>query len=485
MKKRFYIFLILCFALFISSCEKTNKLISELTIISVNDFHGALDETDGKYGMAKLASAIANETKKSEASVLISAGDMFQGTALSNYDYGRTVTTIMNEMQFDAMVLGNHEFDWGLDTILEYVDGQQDNGEANFPFLGCNIIEKDTKMRPDGVDAYQIINRGGLKIGIVGYMGEGNENSIAEAMVADYEFVNPISDIKKTISELRTKEGVDVVIVAGHEGNESNQILASLEGNERVDAIINAHTHSTYSGTITRSDGVKIPYVQAGSAGEKFGLIKLTIDQTTKQVTAGTAEVRYNLANSEDSTVKTIISQLKEETLPVFGRVIGVAQETVDRYGGADWAATALMRYANTDVAVINIGGIRSQAFPIQMNSSITVSTIYEIMPFDNVLKTVDLKGSDVRTLVSKSDFVMSANVYINRTTGQIYINNELLDNDKVYSVATIDYIFDKPTNPFLGGTNISNTGILFRDILIQTVEKDKTIIIPVRGKNE
>lgn len=171
--------------------------------------------------------------------------------------------------------------------------------------------------------------------------------------------------------------------------------------------------------------------------------------------------------------------------MPVFGRVIGNTNEYVDRYGAADWAATALKEYATTDIAVINIGGIRAQAFPIEQGTNITVSKIYEIMPFDNVLKTVDLKGSDVRILVNKSDFVMSSNVYQDRATGLIYINGEVLDNDKMYSVATIDYIFDKPENPFLGGENISNTGILFRDILIQTVEKDGTIIIPIRGKNE
>ncbi|MFR5892525.1 MAG: bifunctional metallophosphatase/5'-nucleotidase [Bacilli bacterium] len=283
MKKFFYLFIITCFLLLISSCETTNKLVSELTIISVNDFHGALDESDGKYGVARLANSISAETKNSEASILVSAGDMFQGTALSNYDHGKTVIDIMNKMKFDAMVIGNHEFDWGYEEIYKYVDGNDDNGEATFPFLGCNIIEKSTGQRPVGIDAYQIIKRGGLKIAIVGYMGEGNESDIAEAMIKDYEFANPISYIKSTISDLRINQGVDVVIVSGHEGNGSNQMLASLAGDERVDAIINAHTHSTYSGTITRSDGVKIPYVQAGSAGEKFGLMKLSIDQNTKK----------------------------------------------------------------------------------------------------------------------------------------------------------------------------------------------------------
>ena len=76
MRKFFYLCIITCFLLFVSSCETTNKLVSELTIISVNDFHGALDESDGKYGVARLASSISAEEKNAEASVLISAGEI-------------------------------------------------------------------------------------------------------------------------------------------------------------------------------------------------------------------------------------------------------------------------------------------------------------------------------------------------------------------------------------------------------------------------
>jgi len=152
-----------------------DEVVEELTILTTNDFHGAIAETGGQYGIARLAQNFKMVKDASKATVIVSAGDMFQGTALSNYNHGKTIIDIMNIMQFDAMTLGNHEFDWGYNQMYQYVDGNTNNGEAKFPFLGCNIIEKSTGTLPDGVKAYQIVERGGLKIAIIGYMGYGND----------------------------------------------------------------------------------------------------------------------------------------------------------------------------------------------------------------------------------------------------------------------------------------------------------------------
>ena len=401
---------------------------------------------------------------------------MFQGSALSNYDQGETTVKIMNEIGFDVMTLGNHEFDWGYEVIEDFSDGDKSNGEADFPFLGCNIVEKSTGKMPEGLNAYHIIKQDGLKVAIIGYMGEENEADIAEARIKDYEFVNPLPIIKELASKLRNDEEADVVIVVGHEGKELNNQLSRLEGDSKIDAIVNSHSHASYSGTLSRTDGVKIPYVQAGSAGEKYGVVNLNIDASTKEVTGGTAEVKYNTGNYSHKKVAQIVDALVEETAPVFARVLGVATSNVDRSAAAKWAATALNDYAGTDVGIINYGGIRAQAFPIKQGESITVSKIHEIMPFDNYLKTVKLKGSVIKGLLNKSDYIYSANVSKNSATGEVYINGELLDDNKLYSVSAIDYIFDKPENPFLSGEDIVNDGTLFRDILIQRVETDKTI---------
>lgn len=482
LKKILCLSFILIFGFILGSCDNTNnenndKVVEKLTLVTVNDFHGALDETDNKYGIARLAKNISNVVENSEAAVIISAGDMFQGTALSNYDHGKTTIDIMNKMKFDLMVLGNHEFDWGYSEMYKYIDGDQSNGEANFPFLGCNIFKKVSDTMPNGLKSYQIVERGGLKVGIIGYMGYGNESSISVSMIEDYYFANPLPIVAKLSKQLREEEKVDVVVVVGHEGDESNELFASLPSESRIDAIVNAHSHAGYNGTITRPDGVKIPYVQASSAGKYYGVVELSIDSKTKQVTGGTAATKIN-AGPKDSSIETIINNLKEETAPIFSRIIGVAHNDINRYGAADWAATALRDFANTDVGVINIGGIRSQAFPIEAGSNITVAKMYEIMPFDNILKTVDLKGSDLRILINDGTLVKSVNVSKNSATGYIYINGEILDDDKVYSVASIDYIFDNKYYPFYKGENQVNTGILFRDILIARVEKDETIDI-------
>lgn len=483
MKKIYKILSILTILLLLvafAGCNTTNnKPIEKLTIVTVNDFHGALEEDGSKFGAARLAAGIKNVVKNSEAAVVVSSGDMFQGTALSNYDHGKTVIDVMNEIGFDSMTLGNHEFDWGLGETLKYVDGNKDNGEAIFPMLGCNIIEKETGERPEGVNASHLIEKGDLKIGIVGWMDATAEADIANIMIDPYEFAPAMPYIKEAIKDLRVNQDADIVIVVGHQGNELNNELASLEGDEKVDAIVNGHSHASYYGTIKGNNGIEIPYIQAGSAGEKYGVMELTLNPNTKEVTGATSVYKQNVASAKDSKVQSIVNDLKELTAPVFGKVIGTATQTVERGAGTDWAATALWQYCQTDLAVINAGGIRAQAFPIYAGDSLLVSTVHTIMPFDNTVKTVDLKGEDVRTLIYL--FVSSANVV--REGDYIYINGELLDDSKTYSVASIDYIFDKPENPFLKGDNIVATGVLFRDVLIQRVELDKTIIIPERTK--
>lgn len=476
LKKLSCIIMLFVFGIVMAGCQttETNKVVEKLTILTINDFHGALEETNGEYGIARLANNFAEVTKNSEATVIISAGDMFQGTAISNYDHGKTFIDIMNEMKFDAMALGNHEFDWGLEVMQAYQDGDKSNGEANFPFLGCNIIEKSTGQLPKGVKEYQIIERGGLKIGIIGYIGYGIEADIAVKMVENYQFTYPTTAVANVAKKLRAEENVDVVIAVGHEGTGSNESIAALTGDSKVDAIINGHTHTRYSGTIKDKDGIDVPYIQTGSAGKYYGVIELSINKDTKKVEGGTAVTKSNKTGAKSKNIEKIVDNLVEKTAPVFKRVIGVATREVTRYDGASWAATALKDYANADIAFINIGGIRAQAFPIKQGEEITVSKIYEIAPFDNALKTVKLKGSDVKTLINL--FTTSLNVTKDAINDEIYIDGVKLEMDKEYLVATIDYLFDNKDYPFYKGTDQVTTGILFKDILVDRVEKDQTI---------
>lgn len=473
--KIFSLILLLMIVTFMSGCgDKENNSVSKLMIYTINDFHGNLESSDGIGGASKIAGFIKNSIEKNDdaSSIILSAGDMFQGTGISNYTKGLSVINVMNEIGFDAMTIGNHEFDWGLDTILDYRDSDQTNGEANFPFLGCNIIQKDTDSLPKNVNPYTIINQDGLKIGVIGYIGLGLESDIATQMVENYEFIEPVECIKNYASILRVDEDCDIVITLGHDGDSAtNRKISKLNGNARIDAIINGHTHATYVDEFRRDDGVKIQSIQSGTAGEYVGITTLSLNEDTKEVTSSTAFNQPITSRIEDDEkVSKMVSDIVNETAHIFQRQLCTAGVTFTQNMGCHWAANALQDYMQVDVSFINTGGIRRSAFPIEAGTIVTVANVFEIMPFDNTIKTVKLKGSVVKGLCKNGDLCYGDN--ITDDYGTYYINGIIIDDNAIYTVACVDYIFDQPKYPFLSGEDIYATGILFRDILIENLEE-------------
>lgn len=476
------LFVISCFVL--TSCnnggngnnENNEDGVAEKVIIyTVNDFHGAIEEENSKYGAARLAGFIKSnqETNKDAATIVVSGGDMFQGSAISNYTQGEVVVDIMNEIGFDAMTIGNHEFDWSLSTVLEYRDNDLNNGEATFPFLGANIVDKTTSSIPEYVEPYTIVEEKGLKIGIIGYIGLGLEDDIATQMVANYEFTSPVESVKKYSKELRSEHGCDIVITVGHDGdNLMNKQIASLPSESRVDAIVNGHTHATYTESYKRADGISIPAIQTGTAGQNCGVITLEVNKDTKNVKSGSC---FNMMLTgkveKDAAVDGIVNNIVKETEHVFKRVLCTAGSYIDRYKGSKWAVNTLPGKFNVECAFINSGGIRSAAFPINAGDKVDVSKVFEIMPFDNTIKTVYLKGSYIKALINNNNLVFSDNITGDSINGY-YINGKLINDDTLYSVAAVDYIFDSPSYPFYLGENSVATGILFRDVLIEDLEK-------------
>lgn len=483
-KKIISFIFIICLSFLFIGCDNSNNdnnnnnnnnqqpTSDVINIYAVSDFHGAIESTNGRYGIARMASYLkAKEKVDKEDAIILSAGDMFQGTAISNYNRGLDVIRMMNMMNFDAMSIGNHEFDWYLDTILKYRDGLSANGEANFPLLGCNIYQKSTGGIPQYVEPYTIIDTGELLVGVVGYLGYGQESDIQAGQVADYQFLHPVEVVKEYVKEMRTMHDVDIVIANGHDASDNvNQALANLTGDYQVDAIINGHSHVYKSGALTSSDNRKVPVVQAGANGEFVANISLTVDLISGKITeTSQSTTRMDDKISEDPAVLSYVEDLKSITDPLFNEVLGRAGVNIDRAKGALWAANSLRDYSDADFAAINLGGIRSTAFPISVGEGITISRIFKMMPFENCLKTVTLTGAEVKRLLAY-DLVYSNNV--NKTEKKI--NGEVIEDNKTYRVATIDYVYDNPSYPFLkfNGTDVDSTKILFRDILIDSLRE-------------
>lgn len=439
----------------------------DLTIYYLNDTHGAIEKSEDQLGLANIGNLILDEKAKNpETTLFIGGGDLLQGNILSNYYYGSSMIDMFNVMQMDAFVLGNHEFDWGLDQVLRYRDVNSSQVQANYPILGANILLKDTMERPALVDPYVIIEKGGLNIGIIGLIGQGLESSIATARVAPYVFDDPVKWASYYAKELRTEQDVDIVLTVIH-GNDymTNQEVASLNGDSKVDAIFNGHSHSRYTQTIQR-DGVDIPVIQSKANGEYLGKVTLSITQgivsSFKAVNLHPYESSSNTSDriekdnrllTEKSEIKLLIDEYKLVISDLLNDSIITSGEYYSESSLTQFMAEIIRKSVDADLGIHNYGGTRTS---LNKGQEITVATLYQIFPFDNRVKYVYLKGEDIIDYANSS-------VAINFRSGLSLSN---LNYQTYYKVATNDYIFDKVDYPFIYGEDPIDTGILIRDLL-------------------
>jgi 2',3'-cyclic-nucleotide 2'-phosphodiesterase (5'-nucleotidase family) len=316
------------------------------------------------------------------------------------------------------------------------------------------------------------VQKGKYKIGIIGAIGSELESSIATNRIAPYEFKDSLPYIKEYSKKLRTELGCTLVVLAMHDNTTSiNQTLADLKDEYQIDAVFNGHTHSTYAAETLGNDGIVMPYIQSGSSGSSIGKITLTYNKTTKKVEQCSSEnitVNKNLS-SNNSNIDKIVNEYNEKISVISEEVIGVAGSYIDRITGARWAVNVIRDYSGCQIGFINSGGIRQAGFPIEPNQNVTVGKIWEIMPFDNFVKTCTMTTQQVIRAYNLNDILHSDNVEVRN--GKLYYNGQECSDDQTFTAAAVDYIFDKTEYPFLQAQNPQTTGELFRDYLIQAVK--------------
>lgn len=442
------------------------------TIYSVNDFHGSV--LNDKGGLSVIGNYLITEKNKNpEQTIILSSGDMFQGSAISNMTQGAVVVEAMNEIGFVSMTIGNHEFDWGIDLIRNY-NNKTSEVKTNFPIICCNIFEKSTNSAVDWCEPYTIIEKSGIKIGIIGAIGSGLESSIATNMIAPYEFKDPLTYVKKYTKELRIEKNCEIVILSIHDNTTNiNQMYADLTGEYQLDAVFNGHTHSTYAGETMGSDGIMLPYIQSGSYGSSIGKITITYNKTLKQIKECGAEnisVSKSLS-SQNEKIEQIIDKYNQKISSISEEVIGTAGVLIDQIKAARWAVNVIRDYSGCQIGFINNGGIRSGAFPINKEQEITVGKMWEIMPFDNFVKTCEMTTSQVIEAYYSYDVLHSDNIEVKNN--KLYFDGKECQENETFTVAAVDYIFDKESFPFLKANNQDTTGDLFRDYLIQAMKDE------------
>jgi len=419
------------------------EILPYLNVYYLNDTHGAILPASDQIGLSSIASLT---TQEEDYTIVLSGGDMLQGTALSNYYKGSSMINLMNEMSFDAMALGNHEFDWGLETVTNYFNQDSEEYIANFPLLAVNAFYKGTETIPAGIEPYTVINKGSLNIGVIGAIGADLESSIATSMVEDYEFRNPLPYIEEYAKHLRNEEEVDMVLVVLHETSDAlNNQLAYLDGDAKIDGIFNAHRHQIMNTSINN-----VPVLQSGDNGELVGHIRYEFDETYDNYTYTISNLRKTDQNAFYTThpqTQALIDMYVAETEELFNEVLMISGANLSQTQLSEFIAGVMKNATNSDIGFQNGGGTRNS---IDQDETIDLSLLYQIWPFDNIIKTVYLTGNEIKDL-------MGYYIYSTDITS--------FDDDTLYKVATNDYVFDQPNNPFINGEDIVNTYLNMREV--------------------
>ena len=406
---------------------------NQLNLFYLNDTHGAVLNNGKEMGLANIANYIITkqETKKNQT-IFVTGGDILQGQLISNTNKGAVMIESFNEMKLDAFIIGNHEFDWGLDVILNYFNDSKQDVKANFPLLGANVIEKATGQRPKGIDSHVIIERNGLKVGIVGAIGDGQESSISYRRVEPYKFTDAFSAIEKTVNEIKNE--VDLILVGVHSSDEFlNNKIARLS---KVQTIFNAHSHSKYEGVING-----IPYLQSGSNGQNLGEVILDYEKDETGLYLLESQVN-NLSSDElllqkpNLAVEKIIDKYYKEIESLYTDVIITASEKMTRTKLANYIAKVMKTVTGSVAGFQNNGGTRNEIFSGQQ---LTAADIFQVFPFDNEIVYTEVPGSYLITLLNDSYFFIDSDI----SKFDINLN-------EYYRVATNDYVFYSSYNEFL-----------------------------------
>lgn len=447
-----------------NSASFEENTVKTVTFLAMNDTHGHLENESNAY-IAKSGAYIKQQKAERDA-VVIAVGDMFQGTAISNLTKGRAMVESMNLIGFDAMVIGNHEFDWGIQEIAKFANKDESDGEANFPFLAANIYHKGTTNILDFAKSYTVVESNGLKVGIIGIIGEGLTNSISASMVKDYEFGDSVEAVKKAAFELRKNELADIVVLATHNGVEYNHEYSELSGDYKIDAIFNGHTHLQESSSINGT-----PFIQSGSNGEYVGKVTLDYNIIKKEVESYTvSHISTSDLKNVDLELENYVNNSIEALKPITGEVITKYVQSEEflfnKKRLAQYSCEVLSSAFDCDLGMVNSGGFRTY---YRQNQIITYADVIEMIPFDNTIKLVTLSGSQLKRIFNSTwDIVYNSSVTFQNNN--FYLDGVLIDDMKEYRVAAIDYIFDKTYYPFLSGKDIVHTFQLFRDVLVQDI---------------
>lgn len=405
---------LLCASAAVALCPLAAAADFSLTILHTNDFHARFepinrfdstcsesDLTDRKCfgGTARLVSAVNEARARADNSILVDGGDQFQGTLFYTYYQGAVAAEFMNKLEYDAMTVGNHEFDDHPETLLNFTY------TVDFPVLMSNAIFKGEHLLADSIMRSTVIFRDGEKIGLVGLTPENTAelSSPGDNII----FTNPVDSVQGEV-DLLTAAGVNKIIVLSHSGYEIDQYIA--KNTTGIDVIVGGHSNTYLSSSDEKASG---PYptmigetaiVQAYAYGKFLGELNVLFDDEGNLKSAQGGPLLMDNSVNEDVGTAERLAELAEPLNEVRRQIISFTSAPINgdrkfcremECEMGNLVADAMLNRVKDqgiEIAITNAGGLRASI----QEGAISIGEILEVLPFQNTLSTFYLNGEQL-----------------------------------------------------------------------------------------
>ncbi|QFT63653.1 bifunctional UDP-sugar hydrolase/5'-nucleotidase [Roseivivax sp. THAF30] len=449
----------------------------DLTILHTNDFHdrfepiNAYDSTcapeDNEAGecfggIARMVTAI--EAAREEAGdnvLLLDAGDQFQGSLFFTEYGGEISAEFMNQLGYDAMAVGNHEFDNGPEGLAEFLD------LVDFPVLSANIDVSQNNMLADRVQKSVTLDVNGEQVGVISVLAEDTPETSSPG---DTVIFSSIIDAAQAQVDALTEQGVNKIVLLTHVGFPADRRLA--EEVSDVDLIIGGHSHTLLSNEDEDAAGSYptevngVPIVTAYAYGKYLGEVKLTFDDNGEvtQISGDPILLDASVAEDEEAVARIEelaqpLEELRNEVVAETGSAIEGSRE-VCRAGECQMGnlVTDAMLDRVSDQGVViafqNGGGLRASIEA----GEVTMGDVYTVLPFQNTLSTFEVTGQDLIDAlengvsqmeegagrfpqVSGMSFTVDPSAEVGSRISEVMVGDEAIDPEATYAVVSNNYV--------------------------------------------
>ena len=483
-----------------------------LTILHTNDFHdrfepiskydgpcSAEDNTAGECfgGSGRLMTAIAEARERAGNSILVDGGDQFQGTLFYTQYKGALAAEMMNQMGYDAMTVGNHEFDDGPEVLRGFMDA------VEFPVLMSNADVSGEPLLADKLAKSTVIEKGGEKIGLIGLTPEDTHELASPG--DNVTFSDPVAAVQGEVDLLIAK-GVNKIIVLSHSGYGVDQkVAAETTG---VDVIVGGHTNTLLSNTNERAEG---PYptmvgetaiVQAYAYGKFLGELNVTFDDEGNITKAEGEPLIMDAAVTEDQPTVDRIAEAAKPLEEIRNRVVAETAEAIDGERGncraqecsmGNLVADAMLdrvKDQGIDVAIANSGGLRASIDA----GEVTMGEVLTVLPFQNTLSTFQVTGAQlIEALengvsqheegagrfpqVAGMSFAFDPKAEAGSRISDVMVAGEPIDLEKTYGAVSNNYVRNGGDGyaMFKDAANAYDYGPDLADVTAEYLAKDGT----------